>query len=142
VLRWPPQAAVIALGEADYARLATLADQLERSYAVLDRVHEDPRSGIPNLARRLFRSESASWVGLAGVPRAWAEQRRRLSTQDLILLEGLAQDLEQAVAMVRRLGRSSASDSARAVIQDESGQLLLEAGWLRDLCRRVNGHSL
>ena len=72
------------------------------------------------------------------MPRVWAEQRRRLSTQDLVLLEGLAQDLEQAVAMLRRLGRSGASDSARAVIQDESGQLLLEAGWLRDLCRRVS----
>jgi hypothetical protein len=77
VLRWPPQAAVLALGEANDARLAALADQLERSFAALDRVHEDPRSGISNLARRLFRSESASWAGLAGVPRVWAEQRRR-----------------------------------------------------------------
>jgi hypothetical protein len=129
---------VIALGEADHARLAALADQLERSFATLARVHEDPRSGISELARRLFPSESTSWAGLAGVLRVWAEQRRRLSTQDLVLLEGLAQDLERAVVMLRQRGRSSASDSARAIIQDESGQLLLEAGWLRELCRRVS----
>jgi hypothetical protein len=67
-----------------------------------------------------------------------AEQRQRLSTQDLVLLERLAQDLEQAVTMLRRLGRSGASDTARGVIQDASGQLLLEAGWLRDLCQRVS----
>jgi hypothetical protein len=129
---------VIALGEADYARLAALADLLERSYAALDRVHEDPRSGISNLAWRLFRLESASSAGLAGVPRVWAEQPRRLSTQDLVLLEGLAQDLEQAVAVFRERVRGGVSDNARAVIQHESGQLLLEAGWLRDLCRRVS----
>ncbi len=97
-----------------------------------------PAQRHPDLARRLFRSESTSWAGLAGVPRVWAEQRRRLSTQDLVLLEGLARDLERAVAMLRRRGRSGASDSARAVTQDESGQLLLESGWLRDLCRRVS----
>ena len=46
VLRWPPQAPVIDLGKADYARLAALADQLERSFAALDGVHEDPRSAF------------------------------------------------------------------------------------------------
>ena len=56
----------------------------------------------------------------------------------LVLLEGLAQDLEQAVAVLRQRVRGGVSDNARAVIQHESGQLLLEAGWLRDLCRRVS----
>jgi hypothetical protein len=126
---------VIALDPADYARLAALADQLDRSYAALDRVHEDPHSGIPTLARRLFRVESA-WAGATGVLHAWADQHQRLSTQDLVLLEELARDMEQTVSMLRQHVRSGVTDSARAVIQDHSGQLLLEAGWLRDLCRR------
>ena len=135
VLRWPPHTPVIALDTADYARLAALADQLDSSYAALDRIHEDPQSGIPRLARRLFRVESA-WAGATGVLRAWAHRHQRLSTQDLVLLEDLARDLEQTVTMLRQHVRSGVSDSARAVIQDHSGQLLLEAGWLRDLCRR------
>ena len=137
VLRWPPDAQVIALDAADYARLAALADQLERSYEALDRVHADPRSGIPDLARRLFRVESA-WVGLPGVLRVWAEHQRRLSTQDLVLLEESARDLEQTVTTLRQHVRGGVSETVRAVIQDQSGQLLLESGWLRDLCRRLS----
>ena len=39
--------------------------------------------------------------------------------------------------MLRQHVRSGVSDSARTVIQDHSGQLLLETGWLRDLCQRL-----
>ena len=76
----------MALDTAAYARLAALAEQLDYSYGALDRIHEDPQSGIPRLARRLFRVESA-WAGATGVLRAWAHRRQRLSTQDLVLLE-------------------------------------------------------
>ena len=118
MLRWPPDAQVIALDAADYARLAALADQLERSYEALDRVHADPRSGIPDLARRLFRVESA-WVGLTGVLRVWAEHQRRLSTQDLVLLEESARDLEQTVTTLRQHVRGGVSETVGAVIQDQ-----------------------
>jgi hypothetical protein len=137
VLRWPPKVQVIDLAEGDYARLATLANQLERSYDALDRVHQDARSGIPDLTRRLFRLDSAAWAGEPRLLRLWAEQRRRLSTQDLVLLEWLARDLERAVAATRRPTQVVVSEGIRSVILRESGQLLLEAGWLRDLCRRV-----
>jgi hypothetical protein len=125
----------MALDTAAYARLAALAEQLDYSYGALDRIHEDQQSGIPQLARRLFRVESA-WAGATGVLRASAHRNQRLSTEDLVLLEDLARDLEETVTMLRQHVRSGVSDSARTVIQDHSGQLLLEAGWLRDLCRR------
>jgi hypothetical protein len=68
----------------------------------------------------------------------WVGQRRRLSTQDLVLLEESARDLEQTVTMLRQHVRGDVSETVRAVIQDHSGQLLLESGWLRDLCRRLS----
>jgi hypothetical protein len=136
LLRWPPQVPVIALGAAVYARLAQLARQLRQSFAALDRVYQDPRSGLPDLVRRLDRLDT-TWVALAPVLEVWAAEQRRLSTQDLVLLEDLAQHLERTVATARGRLQAGVAENTRSVIAHESGRLLREAGWLRDLCGRV-----
>jgi hypothetical protein len=60
-----------------------------------------PQSGIPQLARRLFRVECAR-AGAIGVLRASAHRHQRLSTQDLVLLEDLARDLDQTLTVLRQ----------------------------------------
>ena len=55
--------------------------------------------------------------------------------QDLRFLQDLARRLEDMVAQARRsAGYYEMSASARAALQQEGGRLLIEAGWLRDLC--------
>jgi hypothetical protein len=70
VLRWPPDAQVIGLDAADYARLAALADQLERSYEASNASTRILGAAFPTW--RVGCSDTRARMGCRG---AWGRKR-------------------------------------------------------------------
>ena len=136
ILRWPATARIVVLSPAEYERLGSMAAQVEQSYEAIARAYDEPGSRVPDLIRRLFRMDigNIAETRLAG---RLAEQATPLSRDDIASLDRLADNLEQAVADFRRVPPEPYSESVRSTLRRESGQLLLEAGWLHDLCERV-----
>jgi len=139
VLRWSEgtQAPSRCLTAAEADRLEQAAAQIECSSTALRAAYGDPRSGLDGLGRQLLRMD-AGVAGETDLVRRLARQGGPVWPEDLAFLETLARRLEATVSQARRQAAFyKMSEAARSALQQEGGWLLIESGWLRELCARL-----